>query len=113
MTTDDCLFCRIVSGEIPTELVAESEHTIAFRDINPAAPVHILIVPKRHEPNIGALAAASSADLADTFALIARVAQQEGVAENHRLVFNTGRDGGQTIFHVHGHILGGKVFTER
>ncbi|MDN5789914.1 MAG: HIT domain-containing protein [Micrococcales bacterium] len=113
MTSDDCLFCRIVSGELPTELVAQSERTIAFRDINPAAPVHVLVVPRRHEPTIGALAAASTEDLADVFALIAQVTQQEGIAEHHRLVFNTGSKGGQSIFHAHGHVLGGKVFTER
>lgn len=109
----DCLFCKIIAGEIPSDLVAESERAIAFRDINPAAPVHVLVVPRRHEPTIGALAAASPADLAALFELVAEVAAMEGVDEHHRLVFNTGTNAGQTIFHAHGHVLGGKTFTER
>jgi len=109
----DCLFCKIIAGDIPSDLVAESERVVAFRDINPAAPVHVLIVPRRHEPNIGALAAASPKDLAAVFELVAEVAEKEGVAEHHRLVFNTGTDAGQTIFHAHGHVLGGRTFTER
>ncbi|MDV3221894.1 histidine triad nucleotide-binding protein [Intrasporangium sp.] len=110
---DDCLFCKIIAGEIPSDLVAENERAVAFRDINPAAPVHVLVVPKRHEPNIAALAAASPEDLSALFALVAEVVQQEGVAEHHRLLFNTGADAGQTIFHAHGHVLGGTTFTER
>ena len=109
----DCLFCKIIAGEIPSDRVAESEHAVAFRDINPAAPVHVLVVPRRHEPTIGALAAAAPADLAALFELVAEVAAKEGVDEHHRLVFNTGTDAGQTIFHAHGHVLGGKTFSER
>lgn len=112
-TQPDCLFCKIVAGEIPSERVAESERAIAFRDINPAAPVHVLVVPRRHEPNVGALAAASTEDLAAVFALVAEVVDKEGVTEHHRLVFNTGSDAGQTIFHAHGHVMGGTTFTER
>ncbi|MEO5743454.1 MAG: HIT domain-containing protein [Terracoccus sp.] len=110
--SEDCLFCRIVSGEPPTYLLAESARSIAFRDISPQAPVHVLVVSRRHEPNIGALADASSEDLADVFALVSRVAQAEGVAQNHRLVFNTGAGVGQTIFHAHAHVLGGASFVE-
>lgn len=110
---DDCLFCKIIAGEIPSDLVAESERAVAFRDINPAAPVHVLVVPRRHEPNIAALAAASPEDLLALFALIAEVAEREGVADQHRLLFNTGTDAGQTIFHAHGHVLGGTIFAER
>lgn len=111
--SEDCLFCRIVAGEIPCDRVAESQGSIAFRDINPAAPVHVLVVPKRHEPTIGALAASSTDDLADVFALVAVVAEHEGVTEQHRLLVNTGRDAGQTVFHAHVHVLGGTSFTER
>ncbi len=109
----DCLFCRIIDGEIPSDRVAESERAVAFRDIHPAAPVHVLVVPRRHEPNVGALAAASPEDLAALFELVTDVAQQEGVADHYRLVFNTGSDAGQTIFHAHGHVLGGTTFMER
>src|SRR3954471_3297255 len=108
----DCLFCKIVAGEIPSDRVAESERSIAFRDINPAAPVHVLIVPRRHEPTVGALAAASGDDLTDVFLLAARVAEHEGVAEAHRMVVNTGSEAGQTIFHAHVHVLGGTAFHE-
>lgn len=113
MTADDCLFCRIIAGDVPSERVAESEQTVAFRDIHPAAPVHVLVVPKRHVANVAALAKASSEELADLFAVVAQVTEKEEVAEHHRLVFNTGSDGGQTIFHAHAHVLGGRVFTER
>ena len=111
-TTSDCLFCKIVAGEIPSERVAESEAAVAFRDINPAAPVHVLVVPRRHEPTVGALAEVSGDDLTDVFRLAARVAEQEGVADAHRLVVNTGSEAGQTIFHAHVHVLGGTTFTE-
>ena len=111
--SEDCLFCRIVSGALPTDLLAESERSIAFRDISPQAPVHALVVSRRHEPNIGALAAASSDDLVDVFALVSQVAQAEGVGANHRLVVNTGAEAGQTIFHAHAHVLGGVSFAEQ
>lgn len=111
--SEDCLFCGIVAGEIPSEKVAESERSVAFRDINPAAPVHVLVVPRRHEPTVAALAAASSDDLADVFALVARVAEQEGVAQANRLVVNTGSEAGQTVFHAHVHLLGGAELSER
>jgi histidine triad (HIT) family protein len=111
-TPDDCLFCKIVAGEIPSDRVAESEWAIAFRDIEPAAPIHVLVVPRRHEPTVGALAAASPDDLADVFRLAQRVADQEGVADAHRMIVNTGSDAGQTVFHAHVHVLAGARFTE-
>ena len=111
-TLDDCLFCKIVAGDIPSERVAQSERSIAFRDINPAAPVHVLVVPRRHEPTVGALAAASPDDLTDVFRLAQQVAEQEGVGDAHRLIVNTGSDAGQTIFHAHVHVLAGVRFTE-
>ncbi|EWT03438.1 HIT family hydrolase [Intrasporangium oryzae NRRL B-24470] len=112
MSPDACLFCRIVDGDIPSDRVAESERSIAFRDINPAAPVHVLVVPKRHEPNLEALAASSTEDLADVFSLVSRVAELEGVTDAHRLLVNTGAEAGQTIFHAHIHLLAGARFTE-
>ena len=112
-TPSDCLFCTIVAGDIPSDRVAESERSIAFRDIRPAAPVHVLVVPRRHEPTVGALATASDEDLADVFRLAAQVADQEGVADAYRMVVNTGSEAGQTIFHAHVHVLAGTAFTER
>jgi histidine triad (HIT) family protein len=109
---NDCLFCKIVADEIPSDRVAESERSIAIRDIHPHAPVHVLIVPRRHEPTVGALAAASADDLADVFRLASSVAQQEGIADAHRMIVNTGSGAGQTIFHAHVHVLGGAHFTE-
>jgi histidine triad (HIT) family protein len=113
METDQCIFCRIVAGEVPSERVAETDRSIAFRDISPHAPVHVLVVPKRHETNLAALVAVSTEDLADVFSLAAQVARAEGVEEAHRLVVNTGRDAGQTVFHAHVHVLGGARFEER
>jgi histidine triad (HIT) family protein len=111
-TPGDCLFCKIAAGDIPSDRVAESERSIAFRDINPAAPIHVLVVPKRHEPTIGALAAVSGDDLTDVFKLAARVAEQEGVSEAHRMIINTGSGAGQTVMHAHVHVLAGAAFTE-
>ncbi|WP_374969752.1 HIT domain-containing protein [Terrabacter sp. BE26] len=111
-TSSDCLFCKIVAGEIPSDRVAETERSIAFRDISPTAPVHVLVVPRRHEPTVGALAAASADDLADVFRLAAQVAELEGVAGAHRMIVNTGPGAGQTVFHAHVHVLGGATFTE-
>ena len=111
-TPSDCLFCTIVAGEIPSDRVAESERSIAFRDINPAAPIHVLVVPRRHEPTVGALAKASADDLTDVFRLAARVAEQEGAGEAYRMVVNTGEGAGQTVFHAHVHVLAGGSLSE-
>ncbi|MEO7449357.1 MAG: histidine triad nucleotide-binding protein [Humibacillus sp.] len=111
-TSDDCLFCRIVAGDIPSDRVAESERSIAFRDINPVAPVHVLVVPRRHEPTVGALAEASGDDLADVFRLAQQVAEQEGAGDAHRMIVNTGSAAGQTVFHAHVHVIAGARFTE-
>lgn len=106
----DCLFCRIVAGEIPAEIVQETEHTVAFRDINPQAPIHVLVIPRIHEPDIGALAAASP-DVAAALLVDARaVATAEGHEDAFRLVFNTGAAVGQSVFHAHGHVLAGRGF---
>jgi histidine triad (HIT) family protein len=105
----DCLFCRIVAGEIPATLVRESEHTLAFRDIAPQAPTHVLVVPKDHYPDVAALAE-QPALLAELVREAHAVAVEEGLDERgYRLVFNTGADAGQTVFHTHGHVLGGRA----
>ena len=109
MVAEDCLFCRIVAGDIPCDEVYSDEDVLAFRDINPAAPVHILIIPKRH---IASVAEADDGDEALMGRLLLRanmIAEREGLAEEgYRYVINTGGHGGQTVFHVHLHILGGR-----
>ncbi|HVF04042.1 MAG TPA: histidine triad nucleotide-binding protein [Frankiaceae bacterium] len=104
---DDCLFCRLVAGEIPATVVRETDDTLAFRDISPRAPVHVLVVPKAHHANVGDLAAADPSLAARLVAEAATVAAAEGVGDAWRLVFNTGAGVGQTVFHVHAHVLGG------
>lgn len=104
----DCLFCKIISGEVPAQVVGESEHALAFRDINPQAPVHVLVIPKIHVPNLGALAE-HPVELAAVAAEVRRVAEAEGVDESgYRVVFNTGSGAGQTVFHAHAHLLGAR-----
>ena len=107
--TDDCLFCKIVAGDIPADIVRESEHTVAFKDINPEAPTHVLVIPKRHEPDIGSLAAADP-DAAVTLLNEAK-AIADGAGGSYRLVFNTGADANQTVFHCHGHVLAGRTLS--
>lgn len=104
----DCLFCRIVAGEIPATVVLEDDDVLAFRDIAPQAPTHVVVVPKAHHADVAALSAADPALAGRLLAAGARVAEQEGLADGHRFVLNTGRDGGQTVFHVHLHVLGGR-----
>jgi histidine triad (HIT) family protein len=104
---DQCLFCRIVRREIPATLVAETEDCVAFRDINPQAPVHVLVVPRTH---VASLNDAADARLVGRLALVAaEIAQKEGIAESgYRTVINTNADAGQTVFHIHLHLLGGR-----
>ena len=105
----DCLFCAIASGEIPAKTVRESPLAIAFRDINPQAPTHVLVIPREHYANLAEIAAAGDGLLEDVASLAAQVAEDEGVAEGgYRVVFNTGPDAGQTVHHVHAHLLGGR-----
>ena len=104
----DCLFCRIVAGEVPADVVHRSDTTVAFRDLEPQAPTHVLVVSRRHEPDAAALAAAEPSVLADLVAAAAEVARQDGLTGGYRLVVNTGPDAHQTVFHVHLHVLGGR-----
>ncbi|MBV9208225.1 MAG: histidine triad nucleotide-binding protein [Actinobacteria bacterium] len=105
----DCLFCAIVAGDIPATSVLETDRVLAFRDINPQAPTHVLVIPKEHYPDAGALAAADSGLLGEVITVGHRVAEAEGLAgRGYRLVFNTGADAGQAVPHVHGHVLGGR-----
>ena len=107
---DNCLFCRIAAGEIPSNKVAETEGALAFRDIDPKAPTHVLVIPRTH---VVSLAAASDASmLGDLLSFAASVARAEGLTENgYRVVINTGRDGGQSVDHLHLHILGGRTMS--
>lgn len=108
----DCIFCKIVRSEIPSTRVAEGDDWIAIRDINPAAPVHVLVIPRRHVDSVAGLADGDGA-LAGALLLAARdVAKQEGVAERgFRTVINTGAEGGQTVAHLHVHVIGGRQLT--
>jgi histidine triad (HIT) family protein len=107
-----CLFCRIAADEIPAARVLESERTIAIRDINPQAPVHVLVIPKDHYPDLSSLASAGDGLLDEVAAQAHLVATAEGVAhDGYRVIFNTGADGGQTVDHVHAHVLGGRSMT--
>ena len=108
----DCLFCRIAAGEIPATRVLESERTLAFRDINPQAPIHVLVIPKPHYPDLAGLAAAGDGLLAEVAGQAHQVAVSEGIAETgYRVVFNTGSHAGQTVDHAHAHVLGGRPMT--
>lgn len=104
---DACLFCRIAKKEIPATLVAETDECVAFRDINPQAPVHILVIPRDHVPSASAV---TNPELVGKVTqLAAELARREGIAESgYRLVMNTNADAGQTVFHLHMHLLGGR-----
>ncbi|MEN9714327.1 MAG: hypothetical protein RLZZ164_991 [Actinomycetota bacterium] len=103
MTNQDCIFCKIISGEIPAKLVGESTHSIAFNDIAPKQPIHVLVVPREHHANIAELASVNPAALVDLVQLGSRIAAELSTG-SFRLQFNTGEEAGQTVFHAHGHI---------
>jgi histidine triad (HIT) family protein len=106
--TDFCLFCKIVSGEIPGTLVFRDEQVTAFRDINPVAPTHILIVPNTHIASVSALESADEPLMGHLVRTAGQLAKSEGIAEGgYRLIINTGPDAGQTVFHIHVHLIGG------
>ena len=103
----DCLFCRIVAGEIPATVVHETPTTLAFRDIGPKAPVHVLVIPKAHHADVSALAGADPALAGEVLATAAAVAKAEELDGGYRVIFNTGPHSGQEVFHAHAHVLGG------
>ncbi|MGH7721040.1 MAG: histidine triad nucleotide-binding protein [Gemmatimonadaceae bacterium] len=107
---DDCLFCKIARGELPTALVAETAECVAFRDINPQAPVHVLVIPREH---VASLDTARDPALVGRLALLAaEIARREGIADaGYRTVINTNANAGQTVFHIHLHLLGGRRLT--
>lgn len=108
MSGSDCLFCKIVAGEIPSETVLESDSALAFRDINPGAPTHVLVIPKRHVASAHELTVADGDEVAGLFDMIGQVAEQEGIADGYRVVTNVGAKAGQSVFHLHLHVLGGR-----
>ncbi|MFF8829528.1 histidine triad nucleotide-binding protein [Streptomyces sp. NPDC015131] len=109
---NDCLFCKIVAREVPATIVRESETTLAFRDINPQAPTHVLVIPKAHHRDAAALAAAAPDVAADVLREAGAVAEDEKTADSgYRIVFNTGTGAGQTVWHAHAHVLGGRGLT--
>ena len=109
MATDaDCLFCKIVAGDIPADVVHETGTTLAFRDLEPQAPTHVLVIPRSHQPNAAALAAEEPDVLVDLVNAAKAIADQEGLDEGYRLVFNTGAAAHQSVFHAHLHVLGGR-----
>lgn len=111
-TDPDCLFCKIVAGTIPATIVHRTDRVLAFRDIDPQAPTHVLVIPVDHAPNIAATAQADPALAGELFVEAARIAAQECVAESgYRLVANTGAGAQQTVFHTHLHLLGGRGFN--
>jgi histidine triad (HIT) family protein len=108
----DCIFCRIVAGELPADIVDRSDHAIAFRDRSPQAPTHVLVIPRRHIENAGTLESEDAPALIDMVVMAQRVAEGDGVAgSGYRLVFNVGDDATNTVPHLHLHVLGGRRMT--
>jgi len=107
----DCVFCKIVAEEIPADVVHRTDTTVAFRDLQPQAPTHVLVIPASHHPDIASLTAAEPDVTVDLFNAAAAVAKQEGLDEGYRMVANTGAMAHQTVFHAHVHVLGGRQMT--
>ena len=109
----DCLFCKIIEGSIPSEKVYETEDIYAFRDINPMAPVHVLIVPKTHIPSMDGVTAENSEAVARIFEAIPKIAEAEGLTNGYRVISNCGNDACQTVKHLHFHLLGGRKLPDQ
>jgi len=107
----DCLFCKIIAGQIPSKKVYEDEHTFAFEDIDPQAPTHVLIVPKRHVAGLKEAQETDAATIGHCHLAAAAIARARGLEGGYRTVFNVGPDAGQTVFHLHLHLLGGRKMT--
>lgn len=107
---DDCIFCKIAAGEIPAERVYEDEAVVAFRDLNPQAPTHVLVIPRRHIATLNDVTPDNASAIGRLFSAARAIAEQEGFAEQgYRTVINCNEAGGQTVFHVHLHLLGGRM----
>jgi histidine triad (HIT) family protein len=108
----DCLFCKIAAGDLPATIVSQTQRTVAFADINPQAPVHVLVIPRAHHANLAELISSGEDELlTELLEHAAEVARTQGLSGGHRIVFNTGPDGGQTVEHVHAHVLGGRPMS--
>jgi len=110
-TMDNCLFCKIASGQISADIVVENERGIAFRDISPEAPTHVLVIPREHHDNVVDLAQVNPLLAGELLALAGEVVNIEGLTSGYRIVTNTGFDGGQSVNHLHFHVLGGRGLT--
>ena len=110
---NDCIFCAIIDGEIPSTKVYESENILAFRDINPQAPVHVLIAPKTHICSADEINSDNSAFIADIFERIPAIAASEGLTNGYRVINNCGEEGGQSVKHIHFHLIGGRNLGEK
>jgi histidine triad (HIT) family protein len=105
---EDCLFCKIIKKEIPSEIVFENDNLIAFRDINPQAPTHILIIPKEHFASLKEIPEDKKGILAELLLAARQIAEEEELSRGYRIVLNTGKESGQAVFHIHFHLLGGR-----
>lgn len=110
---NDCLFCKIAAGEIPSTKVYEDDKLLAFKDINPQAPVHILIIPKAHYTSVDALDESSAPVVGDIMLAAKKIAAEQGLTNGYRLLTNIGEDGGQTVRHLHFHLIGGVKLSEK
>ena len=108
---ENCLFCKIIAGQIPSSKVYEDDQILAFRDIQPQAPVHVLVIPKEHIPSADGINAENAAVVAHIFTKIPQIAAEQGLKNGYRIVSNCGDDAGQTVKHLHFHILGGKALS--
>ena len=109
----DCIFCQIVAGKIPSDILYQDEEVIAFRDINPVAPTHLLIIPKKHIPSLADLSQAESSLIGDMVNTANQLAKREGIHEGgYRLVINCGKQGGQLVPHLHMHLIGGRQLSD-
>lgn len=110
----DCLFCKIIKGEIPSNKVYEDDEILAFKDINPAAPIHILVIPKKHITSLAHLEKEDEAIVGRIYGVINKIAEEQGVKEKgYRVIVNCGKDGGQEVMHLHFHLLAGKQLGEK
>ncbi len=112
MSSENCLFCKIVAGDIPAEIIYESDSAIGFRDVNPQAPTHVLIIPREHIATINDLDAGHEMTVGNLYMAAKAIAADEGIADDgYRVVMNCNEAAGQTVFHIHLHLLGGRSFA--
>lgn len=104
----DCIFCRIVAREVPAQIVFEDEHILAFKDIRPVAPLHVLVIPKRHIPSLAEATSEDAPLLGHLMAALPQIAAGQGATDGFRTIINTGKAGGQEVYHLHAHIIGGR-----